>query len=1082
MTLSATASDGGSGVATIDFLRDGTKFLTAAPPSFSADFITNTVADGRYALTSRAIDVAGNVGLAGPPVNIIVDNKPLTVKITSPAPGARFALEVTVRAEVSEPVRQVDFSVETEVGRQTVTGTAVDAKTYQATPDLRQVKEDPSGTPVTVIAFGLVPPDASAAINIFVDRTPPPAPDTARITAEGSDAGFALVQGLPGAVESKATVEITNTATGAKITTTAAQDGSFAARLQALLGDELSLVAVDSVGNPSAPTVVVVQRRTVEGGVPLTGMALWVSADQGVTTDASSNVSAWADRSPNRNDLTQPAAASRPLLVSDGFNGFPVLRFDGANDTLNFTTRLTNIRTAFWVVKTAEVAGGPNLIRSLLGDTALGTREFLGGGGSPGTLWHGSCCENFSFVVNGQTWVNGQVVDGRVATRPEAMSVISVITTGDTRASDFGAAGSGSPWFGDLAELIVYDRALAAGERQSVEDYLVRKYRPYAPAAGTPAILPPGGVFTGSTTVTLSSSTPGAATYYTLDGSEPTSSSNLYTGGFVVAATTTVKARAFRDGFLDSGTATATFMEMADAAPATTPDLALWLRADAGIPTDAGRWVTFWADQSGRGNHATQSSGVQAPQLIPDALNGFPVLRFDGSDTVNFTTRLTTIRTVFWVVKTAEVAGGPNLTRSLLGDLAGGTREFLGGGGSPGTLWHGGCCENFSFVVNGQTRVNGLPVDGRLVTRPQSMSVVSVVTTGDTRASDFGATGSGAGSPWLGDLAELIVYERALLAEERRAVEEYLLAKYRTTGQVTPPVITPAGGTFTGSVTVSASTRTRGAEIRYTLDGTDPTQSSLLYAEPFELTATAVVKAKAFLAGLTESETTTAGFTESGDFSPLGVGGLKLWLRADAGVPSGFGDFWADQSGQGNNAFQTNGASVPRLVTNALNGLPVMRFDGNDSVNFTTRLTTIRTVFWVVKTAEVAGGPNLIRSLLGDAALGTREFLGGAGSPGTLWHGSCCENFSFVVNGQTRVNGLPVDGRLVTRPQAMSVVSVVTTGDTRASDFGATGSGSGSPWLGDLAELIVYEAAVSDGDRKKVEQYLGARYGITVLP
>ena len=44
------------------------------------------------------------------------------------------------------------------------------------------------------------------------------------------------------------------------------------------------------------------------------------------------------------------------------------MRFDGADDTVRFTTRLTTIRTVFWVVSTAEVAAGSNATRSLLGD------------------------------------------------------------------------------------------------------------------------------------------------------------------------------------------------------------------------------------------------------------------------------------------------------------------------------------------------------------------------------------------------------------------------------------------------------------------------------------------------------------------------------------------------------------------------------------------------------------------------------------------------------------------------------------------------------------------------------------------
>ena len=71
------------------------------------------------------------------------------------------------------------------------------------------------------------------------------------------------------------------------------------------------------------------------------------------------------------------------------------------------------------------------------------------------------------------------------------------------------------------------------------------------------------------------------------------------------------------------------------------------------------------------GNHGYQANGTAAPRLVRDGANGLPVLRFDGGDTVRFTTRLTTIRTVFWVVSTAEVAGGSNASRSLLGDDSG---------------------------------------------------------------------------------------------------------------------------------------------------------------------------------------------------------------------------------------------------------------------------------------------------------------------------------------------------------------------------------------------------------------------------
>lgn len=57
------------------------------------------------------------------------------------------------------------------------------------------------------------------------------------------------------------------------------------------------------------------------------------------------------------------------------------------------------------------------------------------------------------------------------------------------------------------------------------------------------------GSFGGRATVTLSSPIPASAIYYTLDGSEPTASSALYTGPIILDATTTVNTRAFKEGY-----------------------------------------------------------------------------------------------------------------------------------------------------------------------------------------------------------------------------------------------------------------------------------------------------------------------------------------------------------------------------------------------------------------------------------------------------------------------------------------------------------------------------------------------------
>jgi hypothetical protein len=217
--------------------------------------------------------------------------------------------------------------------------------------------------------------------------------------------------------------------------------------------------------------------------------------------------------------------------------------------------------------------------------------------------------------------------------------------------------------------------------------------------------------------------------------------------------------------------------------------------------------LNTWMDTSGSSNHAIRQSGSSAgfPKFIANGIGGKPVVRFSSSsqeagDFLKFS-RISDIRTVFWVLKENS---GLNDSRFLLGDDV--SYDFHRGAAN-GPLWT--TDYTHQNIRDGVTRLMGNTINGSSTSLPsESFQLVSLVTTGNVQANQICQDRMSHGS-WQGDIAEILIYNRALTGTEQVRVGTYLANKYQlatsypTTATSTVPAAVAAVADSTGKVRVT---------------------------------------------------------------------------------------------------------------------------------------------------------------------------------------------------------------------------------------------------------------------------------------
>jgi hypothetical protein len=203
----------------------------------------------------------------------------------------------------------------------------------------------------------------------------------------------------------------------------------------------------------------------------LPGKVLWLDAADAASLSDNVAVTRWKDLSGTGNDASQPAVDAQPVRVTDA-HGLPHLRFDGFNDVLDFPGDVT-VRTLVWVgIESPLVANVDR--RPLVGH---GSRfDFLRGQNRNLLGYHAAVAPG---ILNAAVYLNGVRVDPLATALPPGLNVVIIAGTGpavfDNLADD--RALPRARWWGEVAEIVGFNRTLTDAEAVGLDRHLRAKWR-----------------------------------------------------------------------------------------------------------------------------------------------------------------------------------------------------------------------------------------------------------------------------------------------------------------------------------------------------------------------------------------------------------------------------------------------------------------------------------------------------------------------------------------------------------------------------------------------------------------------------
>ena len=383
----------------------------------------------------------------------------------------------------------------------------------------------------------------------------------------------------------------------------------------------------------------------------------------------------------------------------------------------------------------------------------------------------------------------------------------------------------------------------------------------------TPVISFEGG---SSNTATITCSTEGATIYYTTNGSNPTTSSTVYTGPIPVSGDVTIKARAYLTGLSASAIATATYKTSTTSVIASPTPLTI---------NDSG---------DNYFNVAGYTLNVSTGWFADNSVN---LTNSNSNFSAALSATTGAASSTYFNPSNGSLAGKVTMTYNgrLLKDNGTVTLTYAGKSGVKASVavnyvsdiyivTDNGVQDQWDFNGAKMNYKNGIytatfiaPADNTYILFSRKASLASNERWGTRYV--FGPSGSG---DWV--MPSDVTYKGGILdVNDDNPIKlpyagEYIITintnpTYypftitRKVEMVATPTFTPTAGTYSEPQNVTIECETDGATIHYTTDGSEPTADSPVFSSAITVSETTTIKAIAVMDGWNNSPTAEATYT-----------------------------------------------------------------------------------------------------------------------------------------------------------------------------------------------------------------------------